>query len=245
MADADTANFTKADVEAAAVAAAKAAAEAATAPLLAQIDDLRSKLNAAPPPKTEPTKEYTRAEINAAVGRGDISEQEGEAVWDRQQDARTERLAREAAAAELKNTKLTQTIDEKIGDYSELAPKAFQEGTAERQRVKKQYDYLIGIGQPATKSTELAALSLALGDIDGLRAAARGSMKRETFEDVGGGDSGGSGEGSNADGPPKDLKLTARERTYYQQKIDRGIYKDWKAVADERKFAVPRASRAA
>ena len=243
MADDNTATFTKADVETAASAAAKAAAEAATAPLLAELNDLRSKIPAAP--AAQAPKEYTRAEINAAVDRGEITAAEGEGVWDRQQDARTQRLAREAAADVLKTTKLTATIEDRIGDYSELAPKAFQEGTAERQRVKKQFDYLISIGQPATKSTELAALSLALGDIDGLRAAARGSVKRETFEDVGGGDSGGTGEGSTGDGPPKGMNLTARERSYYQQKIDRGIYKDWKAVADERKFAVPRASRAA
>lgn len=242
MTDSDTGSFTKADVEAAAAAAAKAAAEAATAPLLAQIDDLRTKLAAAPAPKTE-AKTYTRAEINAAVARGDITEAEGEAVWDRQQDERTQRLAREAAANELKNTKLTQTIEEKIGDYSELAPKAFVAGTPENQRVKKQYDYLVGIGQPANKSTELAALSLALGDIDGLRAASRGALKRETFEDVGNGDADDVGEGSSADGPPKGMKLTARERTYYQQKIDRGIYPNWKAVEAERKFAVARSSR--
>lgn len=240
MADEDTVSFTKADVEAAATAAARAAAEAATAPLLAELNDLRSKIPAAA--AAPATKEYTRAEINAAVDRGDITAAEGEGVWDKQQDARTQRLAREAAADVLKTTKLTATLDDRIGDYSELAPKAFVEGTPERQRVKKQYDYLISIGQPATKSTELAALSI-LGDIDGLRAASRGTVRRETFEDVGGGDADGGGQGSTGDGIPKGMTLTATQRSYYQQKIDRGIYPNWKAVADELKFAVPRTAR--
>ncbi len=239
MADENTASFTKADVEAAASAAGRAAAEAATAPLLAELNELRSKSAAAAPA----TKEYSRAEINAAVDRGDITASDGEGVWDKQQDARTQRLAREAASDLLKTTKLTATLDDRIGDYSELAPKAFVEGTPERQRVKKQYDYLISIGQPATKSTELAALSLALGDIDGLRAASRGTVRRETFEDVGGGDADGGGQGSTGDGIPKGMTLTATQRSYYQQKIDRGIYPNWKAVVDELKFAVPRTAR--
>ena len=83
--------------------------------------------------------------------------------------------------------------------------------------------------------TEVAALRAAFGDPEVIRAS-RSLGKNgpgETHVEVGDGER--PDEQADVDGVPKGL--TEREKSHYQNLINRGIVKDWKAVAEERKFA--------
>lgn len=200
------------------------AVEAATTPLTQQIAALTTKLAATPPAPTQPEpppKKYTRAEITKAVDDGHISQEQADALWDAQQAREVKEAIDSRVDQELTARQLKATIERDIGDYSEIAPNAFVAGTPEHTKVKKQYDYLVSIGQPATKATELTALNLALGSLDALKAASRVKQPRETHEDEGG-----DGEppvDSSASDKLQKLKIPARLKAHYKALVDKGI----------------------
>ena len=78
------------------------------------------------------------------------------------------------------------------------------------------------------------ALKAVYGSIESLRASKRSKPDFETHAVIGG--AGGSGlesvKGSN-------IKLSRDEKRYYEDLISRGLYKDWKAVEEELKYANP------
>ncbi|MGE0289522.1 MAG: hypothetical protein AB7I42_26035 [Bradyrhizobium sp.] len=220
--------------EQAAAMVAKAVADA-TAPLVDKVAALAAPPAASPPPAAPEPKLVTRADLEQAVASGRISEQESAAIWDRQQAEQTALLVRKTVAETVSNVQLEGNIEARIAEYSALKPDVLKAGTTDRQRVEAQYAYLVSIGQPKTKSTELAALGMVYGSIDGLKAAAAGRPSTETHEDIGGG-----GEPSPGGKTPKKLKLSGDEERYYRQGIEKGLYKDWDAVEAELKFASAR-----
>lgn len=223
--------------EQAAAMVAKAVAEA-TAPLVDKVAALATP--PAPPPAAPPAepKTISRAELDQAVSAGRITEAEATAIWDKQSAEQTARLVKETVRATLEDAQSQNLVDTGIKEYAALKPDVMKPGTTDRQRVEAQYKYLVSIGQPATKSTELAALNMVFGSIEGLKAAAAGRPSEETHEDVGG------GEPSSKSSPPKKLKLSAAEERYYRTGIEKGIYKDWAAVEAELAYANPRVRRA-
>jgi len=207
-----------------------AAVKEATAPLIEKLATLAPQ--PAPPPAPEP-QVYTRAQLDAAVSRGSITEAEANAVWDKQQAEQTERLVEKRVEEKFQALNATSEVGARIGEYAALKPEILEEGNSARAKVKAQFDYLVRTGLPATKATELAALGMIYGPIDALKAAASGRSNDETHEEVGGG---GEPRGGS-DKAAKKLKLSGDEKRYYQNAIDKGIYKDWDAVEAELKFA--------
>ena len=92
------------------------------------------------------------------------------------------------------------------------------------------------MGFPDNKVTEVAALRAAFGDPAAIRAARDTGRNGpgETHQEVGNSGERPGNSGLEADGKPKGL--TAREDAHYANLIGRGVYKDWKAVTEERKF---------
>ncbi len=219
--------------EQAAAMVAKAVAEA-TAPLVDRVAALATP-PAPPPPAAPEVKTISRTELDQAVSAGRITEAEATAIWDKQTAEQTARLVKETVKATIEDAQSQNLVESGIKEYAALKPDVLKPGSTDRQRVEAQYRYLVSIGQPASKSTELAALNMVFGSIDGLKAAASGRPSEETHEDVGGG-----GEPSSKSGAPKKLKLSAAEERYYQGGIDKGIYKDWAAVEAEMAYAKPK-----
>lgn len=217
------------------------------AAVTAGVKPLIEKLSA-PPQKgqDQPTeKVWTAAELQKMVDENQITSAQAQDQLERQRLAQAERIARDVARQEAEAARQRGTVDDQLTEYETLFPDVLKEGSADRTKVRRQYDYLVGIGQPATKATELVALGMVYGPLESVRAARKGRNKTESHEDIGGGDPG-SRDDRDDDGeaPPVDLKLTKDERRYYQQGIEKGIYKDWAAVRDERKFAKARPGRA-
>lgn len=190
-----------------------------------------AKANAEPP--AEPPT-YTRAQLEAAVEGGKITKAEADAIWDTQSQRQTQRLVADTVKTVLTETQQQTTVDSRIAEYQALKPEVMKADSPERARVKQQYDYLVSIGQPATKSTELAALTMCYGSLDALKAAHAATRDDETLMDVGGGTPPVAG-GDGNDGPK--TKLSARERAHYQKLIDKGMYRSWADVDKEMEYA--------
>ena len=183
--------------------------------------------------QVEAPKPLSRADLNNLVADGKITQEAADAHWENQVVQTAERKARQAAAAEVQGQQREAVVKGQLDEYRGLVPTAWDAGSKERAKVEREFKALIGLGFPDNRVTEVAALRAAFGDPDVIRASRRGrSGPGETHVETGGGD--GPGETGAADGMPKGL--TAREQAHYQNLISRGIVKDWKQVAEERKF---------
>ena len=187
-------------------------------------------------PKAETPKAMTRAELKSLVEDGKITQDAADTYWDKQviETAKTE--ATKAARGEVEGQKRDSVVQAQFAEYRKLIPVAWETGSKERAKVEKEFVALREMGFPDNKVTEVAALRAAFGDPEAIKAS-RSTGKNgpgEAHVEVGGGDRPGQ-NGAEADGMPKGL--TEREKAHYTDKINRGIYKDWKAVTEERKFA--------
>jgi hypothetical protein len=218
--------------EQAAALVAKAVADA-TAPLVDRVAALAAPPAAPTPPAVPEPKQFSRAELDQAVTAGRITEAEATALWDKQAAEQTVRLVRDTVREAVQATTQQKTVETQIEEYATLKPDVLKPGTVDRERVTKQYNYLVSIGQPATKSTELAALGMVYGPLEGLKAARSGRPSEETHEEVGGGAP--SGDPADSDGPK--TKLSAREKAHYQNLINRGLYNSWADVDKELEFS--------
>jgi hypothetical protein len=210
-------------------AAARAAGEAA---------ELRARLTALEAEKAKPqeAKPISRAELKQLVEDGKITQDAADAHWEAQVVKTAEAKARAAAADEVQGQQRESVVTQQLEEYRTLMPSAWEVGAKERAKVEREFKALRKLGFPDNKVTEVAALRAAFGDPDVIRAS-RSTGKNgpgDTFVEVGGGDRPADG-GADADGAPKGL--TEREKTHYQNLINRGVVRDWKAVAEERKFA--------
>ena len=184
--------------------------------------------------KAAEAKPITRAELRALVEDGKITQEAADAHWDKQVLDAAEKRGREAARGEVEGQQRELTVNTQLAEFKTLVPAAWAAGSKERAKAEKEFAALRAMGFPDNKVTEVAALRAAFGDPEVIRASRNTGRNGpgETFDEVGGGERGQGG--ATADGKPKGL--TAREDAHYQNLINRGVYKDWKAVSEERKF---------
>lgn len=200
-----------------------------------QVAELQAKLQH----KDEDTrKPATRAELRKMVEGGDLTQDQADAIYDKQVRDEVKREAASVAGRVLSEHGVAQRIESQLSAYKTLVPEVWDKTSEEYVKAMKEYQELVSLGQPATDATQLAALRNVYGDVETLRAsktARRGST--ETHSETGGHRPGGDG-GGNKDGALKDL--SPRQRQHYEGLISRGVYPDWKAVAEELKHAGPR-----
>lgn len=175
-------------------------------------------------------REFTRSELRRAVEAGTITEDRMDEILDRQQEARLERTVEtrlgEARTAQSED----REIDTILGRYRSLVPEAWQEGSDERMRVKRNFERLVARGAPADRlSTELTAIEMAFGDVDTLQRSRAPTPSHEET-DTGGEDSG-TGNGLTKDGWPKGMP--ARQKAFYETQLRKGLYKSVADVAKE------------
>lgn len=198
------------------------------AALQRQIDELKAQSN----PANKPAPVYTREQLTAAVEAGKMTQAQANTVWDRQQQRLITETAANTAADLVNKTQREARLQSTIDKYAEKFPDILKPGTADRQKVAEevavqQRDFgLQGI------DAEVAALRVVFGRENTLRFDTK-ERDRRGHEDTMGG-SGGSGSGDADPDMPKDL--TPRERKYYQDRIERGLYKGWKDVKEELKY---------
>lgn len=190
-----------------------------------------------------PQVTYSRAQLREFVDSEELSQEQSDALWDRQLELKTDEKIKAAVVQASSSTdrKLTtQELSSKVGAYIELLPDLKVDDSDDRNKVAKEYDALARVmgehprGSEPELKTQLAALERAFGPVDKLRGKLKSrSEDRETMESLGG------GEGSDMGDIPKTgaLKdLTVDRKAYYQKGIDAGRYKNWDAVKAELEY---------
>ena len=213
-------------------------AKGATARATEEAARLRAEVEAlkAAKAKGEEPKPMTRAELSQLVEDGKITQEAADAHWERQVIENAEKRARAAAADEVAGRERESVVRTQLDEYKALVPAAWEAGSKERAKAEAEFKALVRIGFPDNRVTEVAALRAAFGDPELIRASRSTGRNGpgEAHVEIGGAERPGD-TGADADGPPKDL--TPREKAHYQNLINRGIVKGWKAVTEERKFA--------
>lgn len=187
----------------------------------------------------KPVQTYTKAQLAEFVEAGRLTQDAADALERRQIIDEAKREAVAEAKIVVASGDLQRNVATQMAEFQVLIPDAWQEGTDEREQVRKAYKRVVASGVQGTKEQlELLAMTQAFGDPADIRRA-RGLGRNgpaDSFEDSGG--SGGRhnrGEESGADAPPKGMD--ARQRAHYEKGIAAGRYKDWSEVRAELKFA--------
>lgn len=189
---------------------------------LQQERDARIRLEVTPPKKEE-TQEHSRAELLQMVEEEQITQLQADKLWEEQITANVTQKVLGAVA----NNDSVKQVNHDLSEYRRLKPGIAKVGSDERVQVENEYQYLISIGQPNSVSTELTAVRNVFGPVEKLKK----KIDLETHQEIGGGSK-----------PPSDEKdaikdMTARQKAYYQTRIDNNIYKDWDEVKAELKYA--------
>lgn len=192
-----------------------------------------------------PAKRYTRAELKTLVDAGQITKEQSDDVWAEQ--VRKESLETAAAVAHetVTGTTRQERIDQDLESYKRLKPEIMEEGSETREKIKREFHYLVGLGDPGTGKgalqTQLKAIRAVLGPLDNLEKAANASRAQES-EQQGGGEG---NRGGNSGGGSKKLvdHLKPDAKDFYEKGIKSGRYRDWDAVEAELKYASPNVRR--
>lgn len=197
-----------------------------------QIDEIKAGQK-----KADPPKQYTRAELNAAVEAKQITQEAADQVWDDQIQARADARAAAVATDTVTRAQRKERVDSDIGRYMALEPDIVVDGSDIRKKVAAEYNFLVSMGDPKTTDTELKAIRAALGPLETLELAKSGRSQHDTHRETGGGGPGGKPKGEKE--TPLVAKLTQRQKDYYEGQIKSGQYKDWKDVEATLKYADP------
>lgn len=200
-----------------------------------EMGELKGTVNTLKQTQQQP-KEHTRAELQAAVDAGQISQEGADRQWEQQRDRRLKEETKKEVSDERKQDDLAKTITTEIDLYREFEPNIEVEGSEARTLVAAEYNRQVNkLGKPANMQTELDALAATFGPASKLQKGRRPDP--ETHQDVGS-DGGGEGARDEAGNPPKGLSRDMKE--YYGKKIDQGFYKDWSEVEKELEYASPK-----
>lgn len=194
----------------------------------------RIRAELAPKKDEKKEKPVTRAQLRRLVEEGRLTSEEADDEWERQLRLGMEREMEErvnAAVAGALNANKTTSIVER---YRAVRPELDKQDSEDRRRLLAEFEYLVnstGMDRNDERTT-IAALRAAFGPVEVLER----NKPQQTFEahsEVGG--SGDTGDADDTKGMPKGL--SSGQRRYYQDAINKGVYRDWKHVSDEIKYA--------
>lgn len=199
---------------------------------------LEATRTAAAVPESKPEPRLTWTQLEAGIAEGKITQAQAldyrDETIQKALEAKFEQKLREDRSTRDRTT----TVSGELDQYKQAIPAVLAQGTPERQKVEREFSYLVSLGYDAKDlRTELLACRTALGDIQQVkeRQAASGiPSHRGTMQDI-------PASGKPKTDPKDPLKtMTGEQRKYYQRMIDKGQYKGWAEVRDELAFVLPR-----
>jgi hypothetical protein len=184
---------------------------------------LEERLRAQVEARKQVEPEYSWDQLQAAVDAGTITFAKAMEM----REAQLERRWKSERQAEQERDRTLSSVSTEMTEYKKLVPNATVPGTEERQKIEREYGYLVQrLGQPQTKeqtlSYELAAARAAFGDLDTLKTKHSLSAKplgREAYMDT-----------SSASKKPTETKkdfrstLSTREVQHYERLMRNGRY---------------------
>jgi len=192
--------------------------EAKLARLEGTVDGLKSsqKPNAS---EKEEKVYYSRAELKAAVEEGKITEAQMENLWEKQIEAKIEKRITERTKDTGADVRQAAKVEADLERYIEAYPDLTDVDSELRGKVQAAYDKLVGRGSPANAATEVSAIEMVVGHLQG----AKGRKKQpEPHEETGG-----SGSKDEDREPSNDVfkGLNAKLKAHYKKMVERGMYK--------------------
>ncbi len=158
-----------------------------------RLEERLAAQEAAPAPaQVEPPKELTRAQLREAVDNGQLDQDQMETMWADQREARTLRKVEEQNDARDRKRDTANVIQTDTAKYLNSHPDIRKQGSSDWNRLKGEYDYLVSLGDPDDKTTELKAMRAAFGAAD--RIAESSASRRQTASETSGAQ-GGAGPG--------------------------------------------------
>lgn len=198
---------------------------------------LEERLKAQEEVKKATQPEYSWEQLEGFIAEGKISVTQAVKYREDLQKEKTKRETLEALKSEIQVTSHDSTISGELNRYTQAMPEILQNGTPERQKVVREYNYLVKtLKYPETKATELAATRAALGDVETVERTvqAKRSAPKESFMET---------HSSTQKPQPKGndpiAQLTEREKKHYEKMIDRGRYSGWDEVRKELAWTPP------
>lgn len=175
-------------------------------------------------------KELSAAELRIGVEEGRMTEDEAEAIKERQSERRIGDRLTSRFQTELVGSRLAEKVDDGIGRYKAAIPEIVDRDSVQFTKMTGEFDFLVSLGHdPKDARTELLAARAAFGSIESIEAAGK-PRPRETFSETGGGAEPDEG-GERSDGWPKEMP--ADSRRYYQDLINKRVLPDVAAAKAE------------
>ena len=190
------------------------------------------QINKTPAAPQAPQKTLSRTELRALVDDGRITQDEADNITEKQLRETITKDVTETVMTRAAETRRVDKINSEYGVYTVALPNVLVPGSEERNKVEKEFQGLVELGQPNSKVTEVLAMRSVFGPVEALT---KPKDTRETHEETLGGSP--PDPGTRTDGIPKGL--SQREREYYSDQINKGLYPDWKAVTAELEHADP------
>lgn len=196
---------------------------------------------------------YKRADLLAGVERGEISQVQADEQWERQLVSAAEERAVARMRQEQSVASSQQTIARELAEYRDVVPDAWVPSSPARQQASQEYQRLVGRlmaagmpvpapNTPQAMALEAEALRAAFGPVERIKQAKQDvdltRTTRDTHREVGGGTVPEHVTSTGKDDPIKNLR--AKERTWYERKIEQRVYKGWDEVRNELTYKNPR-----
>lgn len=189
-----------------------------------RVAELTGKVDALSQKQTTP--ERTRAELQALVDDGRMSQADADRILDEQRERKITDSVSQKIETSITQGRVTERVNGEIAEYTRVYPDILQDGTENRRLVAEEYQRQLTFGKPDNAQTELDALMTVFGPSSRLQ---RGREKElETHQDVG---SDGRAQTKATGGWPKEMPDATKR--YYQDLINKNIYPDRQAAVDE------------
>jgi len=185
--------------------------------------------------REEQKPQITRAQLAEAVSKGQLTEEQAEARWEQQLEARVTKKVEKTVVAQNAQQQQLSKVDAVLKQYRDAIPDIAVEGSAARAKVTAEFNHLVDVlGEPNSPVTEAKACRMAFGAPERIKELTR---ERQN----GNPESGGGGGGGN-DPAPKKFEFSASQKVHYQSMIDAGHYTGWNdpVLVKEREFAAKR-----
>lgn len=181
--------------------------------------------------------EVTWEQYEAAIEAGQITRAQAMTAWTQQLEKRAEERVAKRIEAQLQATAKQSTVLTEINRYKQALPEVAVPGSEIRQKIEREFSYLVGLGyDPKSYATELAATRAALGDIETVErsAAARKTTTKEPFMET-------HSSTRKPEPPGKKAieKLDTRQKEHYDKMIKAGRYSGWDEVEQELNYTPP------
>lgn len=176
-------------------------------------------------------KEMSWDELENGIAEGKWTRAQAQEYKDKMTEVRLQRKLEEQSRQ--KDT--TSKILGEISQYQKLIPDVMQPGSESRQKYEREFAYMVReLGLPNNHATELAAVRAAFGDIETVKtkSSLRQSEKtKEPFMETHTPQRQSSNQKSYKD------SLSPWQVNEYERLIKHRVYKDWKEIEEEQKWA--------